>query len=222
MRARSQPDVLPDTKRKLVEAGMKLMRAQGFNATSVDEICAAAGVTKGAFFHYFKSKDDLAKAALLYFLEAKATELNAAPFRKISDPLARVYGRLDFIKEAVGGTARVTRGCLVGTFAQELSFTHPDFRSICGKSISRLAEDFEKDIAEAKSVHAPEAKFDPKGIALFFVSVFQGSNLMAKASESNSVLLDNIEHFRRYLHFLFAGGGSPARAPKKQSAPARA
>ena len=57
----------PTTKRHLLEAGISLIRKKGFHATSVDEICLEAEVTKGAFFHYFKSKEDLAKAAIVWF-----------------------------------------------------------------------------------------------------------------------------------------------------------
>ena len=64
MSKRSQKTELPETKRKLVDAGVNLMRSRGFNATTVDDVCAAAGVTKGGFFHYFKSKDNLAAAAV--------------------------------------------------------------------------------------------------------------------------------------------------------------
>ena len=42
---------------KLLAAGMLLIRTKGYAATTVDELCAAADVTKGAFFHHFKSKD---------------------------------------------------------------------------------------------------------------------------------------------------------------------
>jgi len=71
MSKQTQTNRLPETKRKLVDAGVNLMRRRGFNATTVDDICAAAGVTKGAFFHYFKSKDDLATAAVIRFHELK-------------------------------------------------------------------------------------------------------------------------------------------------------
>src|SRR6267378_7557597 len=107
---RIEPTVLPDTKRKLVDAGVKLMRAHGFNATTVDEICAAAGVTKGGFFHYFKSKDDLASAAVTRFYDMKAKQFADAPFRNLADPLERVFGRLDFAKESAGGTRGLTKG----------------------------------------------------------------------------------------------------------------
>src|SRR5277367_2784206 len=162
----NQAAVLPETKRKLVDAGVKLMRAQGFNATTVDDICSAAGVTKGGFFHYFKSKEDIAQAAVLRFREGKAQDFHDAPFRKLADPLDRVYGRLDFVKESTGGSKHLTKGCLIGMFAQELSFTNPELRGACRDSFARMAGDFEKDLADAKSIHAPKADFDPKNVAM--------------------------------------------------------
>lgn len=194
---------LPETKRKLVDAGVNLMRQRGFNATTVDDICSEAGVTKGGFFHYFKSKDDLAAAALVRFHETKAAEFAQAPFRRLSDPLDRVFGRLEFAKQSVGGTKGVTRGCLIGMFAQELSLTHAPLRTICQDKFADIAKDFEQDLADAKALHAPGATFDPKSLATLYVSIIQGSLLLAKASESNRVLFDNLEQFRLYLQSLF-------------------
>src|SRR5215471_2459061 len=104
---------LPETKRKLLDAGIASMRVRGFNATTVDDICEAAGVTKGGFFHYFKSKEDLAAAAVMRFDDVRAKESADAPFRRLADPLERVYGRLDFAKEAWGGNKGSSKGCLV-------------------------------------------------------------------------------------------------------------
>jgi len=201
---------LPETKRKLVDAGVSLMRRQGFNATTVDDICAAAGVTKGGFFHYFKSKEDIAKAALARFGEGKSREFQDAPFRQLADPLDRVFGRLDFAGEASGGTGKVTKGCLVGMFAQELSFTNLELRSACQELFMRTARDFADDLAEAKTLHAPNADFDPKNVAMLYVSILQGSLILAKASETNTVLLENIEQFRRHLQSLFGAASRPA------------
>src|SRR5713101_2952567 len=117
MSTQLQTTELPETKRKLVDAGVNLMRSRGFNATTLDDICAAAGVTKGGFFHYFKSKDEIAKAALAQFAGGKARDFQKAPFRKLADPLDRVFGRLDFVRKSAGAT-RLTRGCLIGMLAQ--------------------------------------------------------------------------------------------------------
>ena len=170
-----------------MDAGVKLMRARGYNATTVDDICADAGVTKGGFFHYFKSKDDVAAHALTHFHEGKVRNYEEAPFRKFADPLDRVFGRLDYVKESIGGN-HVTKGCLIGVFAQELAFTNPEIRGVCRDFFSRIVRDFSNDLAEAKAAHAPEAKFDPKAVAQFYLAVVQGSLLLAKTAGSNEVL----------------------------------
>lgn len=211
---------LPETKRKLVDAGVKLMRARGYNATTVDDICSDAGVTKGGFFHYFKSKDDIAHAAVTKFFEDKAADYEAAPFRKLADPLDRVFGRLDYVKDSVGPKDRVTKGCLIGVLAQELAFTNPEIRDICQDFFSRMVRDFSRDLAEAKGAHAPDTKFDPKGLAQLYVAIVQGSLMLAKIAGGNEVLQDNIEQFRSHLKFLFglADGEQPTRfAGKSQN-----
>ena len=194
---------MPVTKRKLVDAGVELIRKQGYNATTVDDICASASVTKGGFFHYFKCKEDIAKAAVIQFSEEKRRLFANAPFRSLIDPLDRVYGRLDFAKESASGAGRLTKGCLIGMLAQELSFTHPEFRKVCQGAFLSMAQDFEKDVAAAKAVYVPQADFNPKEVAILYISIFQGSMMLAKASETNTVLLENIEQFKRYLQSLF-------------------
>jgi TetR/AcrR family transcriptional repressor of nem operon len=201
-----------ETKRKLVDASVTLMRKQGFHATTVDDICAAAGVTKGGFFHYFKSKEDVAKATIEWFGECKAREFREAPFRKLADPLDRVLGRLDYTKTSAGGPNRVTKGCPIGMIAQELSFTHPELRDVCQEYFSRLAKDLEQDLAEAKARHAPTADFEPKNVAMLYVSMIQGSMMLAKTAEANTVLMENVEQFRRYVKSLFRTASVPVHA----------
>jgi len=222
MSKRLQKPELPETKRKLVDAGVNLMRSRGFNATTVDDVCAAAGVTKGGFFHYFKNKEDLATAAVVRFHELKVKQFAEAPFRRLPDALDRVFGLLDFAKEASGGAKGLTKGCLIGMFAQELSFTNPELRIVCEDRFARVAKDFQTDLAEAKALYAPRAAFDPKSLAMLYVSIVQGSLMLAKASESNRVLVENIEQFRAYLQTLFGRTrGSTGKQPAKVSIESR-
>lgn len=201
---------LPETKRKLVDAGMELMRAHGYNATTVDHICAAAGVTKGGFFHYFKSKDEIAKAALTHFAEGKVKDYEEAPFRKLADPLDRVFGRMDYVEKASGGANHPTKGCLIGVFAQEMAFANPELRDACQGYFSKIADDFSKDLAEAKAAYAPKSKFDPKKLAMFYVSIVQGSMMLAKAAGNNEVFKANIEQLREHLQSVFGVERRPA------------
>jgi TetR/AcrR family transcriptional repressor of nem operon len=198
MNARSENSELPETKRHLVDAGVALMRQQGYTATTVEDICAAAGVTKGAFFHYFKSKEDIARAALQRF--GLGQDLHDAPFRKLADPMDRVHGRLEFIMESVRGESK---GCLIGMIAQEMGLTSPEFRELCQGLFLHLANDFAADLAAAKAACAPGADFEPEKVAWLFVAIFQGSSLLAKVSGSNALLLNNIAQFQCYVKFLF-------------------
>src|ERR1700746_636187 len=85
-----------DARTRLLDAAMQALRGQGYSATSVDDICRAAGLTKGAFFHHFKSKEDLAVAAAAHFSEMAQRLFPAAPYHELADPLDRLMGYVDF------------------------------------------------------------------------------------------------------------------------------
>jgi hypothetical protein len=86
----------PDARTRLLDAAMQVIRAQGYSATTVDDICRAAGLSKGAFFHHFKSKEDLALAAAAHFSQIAERLFRAAPYRQHADPLHRLLGYVDF------------------------------------------------------------------------------------------------------------------------------
>ncbi|MGO4376156.1 TetR/AcrR family transcriptional regulator, partial [Paenibacillus sp. MCAF20] len=68
---------IPEKKNKLLNASLQLMLSKGYYATTVDEICAEASVTKGSFFHYFKNKEDIGKATLDHFEKLQSHLLNS-------------------------------------------------------------------------------------------------------------------------------------------------
>jgi len=85
-------------RQKLLNAAPSLIRERGYSSTSVDGLCTQAGVTKGAFFHHFKSIDALAVAAANQWSEITGVFFETAPYHQHSDPLDRVLGYLDFRK----------------------------------------------------------------------------------------------------------------------------
>jgi TetR/AcrR family transcriptional repressor of nem operon len=85
-----------DSKAKLLDAALHVIRAKGYAATTVDDICHQAGVTKGSFFHHFKSTDELALAAVAHWGAMTDGFFAAAAYHKAEDPLARVLGYVEF------------------------------------------------------------------------------------------------------------------------------
>ena len=190
------------TKRKLLDAAMKLMIGKGFTATTVDEICAEAGLTKGSFFHYFEGKEDLAKVTAKHFYEFQQRMFDGAEFRSVGDPLERIHGRLDFLV-GIARNPQMPKSCLIGNLAQEVSGTHEGIRCVCQGAFESASADFQRDLAAAKLKHVPDADFDPASVARLFITLIQGSMILAKASKDAGVFEENVEHFRRYIESLF-------------------
>ena len=190
------------TKERLFDAAQELMLAKGFPATTVEEICDEAGVTKGSFFHYFESKEKLGKELLKRFSASTQQKIEEAPFHKEKDPLRRVYGYLEFTIQMCRDPQR-QQGCLLGTFAQELSDTYPEIRSCCAQSFSEWADAFQGDLDEAKGKYPPKGTVDTKGLAEHFIAVMEGSLILAKAQGDMGVTERNIRHFKQYLKSLF-------------------
>ena len=190
------------TKDRLLDAAERLMRAKGFSATSVEEICDAAKLTKGSFFHYFENKEALGKAVLERFC-ADTKERFAGACSDSSDPLERVYNHID-CAIAVARDPSMLQGCLLGTFAQELSDTNPAIRSMCAKKFGEWSAALTSDLAAAKAKYAPKSAIDPKSLAEHFIAVLEGSQILAKTQRDTKVIEQNLEHFRRYLKSLFS------------------
>src|SRR5262245_2874839 len=152
------------TKLKLLDAARELMLAKGYTATSVDDICEAAGLTKGSFFYYFESKEHLGRLVAERFAASAREQFQSAPFHQKKDPLDRVFGRVDFFLESSRrpGSAK---GCLLGTFVQELAETHPAIREVCANCFAEVARSFQQDLDEAKAKHAPRARWDTRSLA---------------------------------------------------------
>lgn len=204
----ASPAVTPDagahaSKSRLLDAALDVIRSKGYAATTIDDICAAAHLTKGSFFHHFDSKESLALAAADHFAAMAAGLFRSAPYHAHDDPLDRVLGYVDF-------RAAILRGeipqftCLLGTLVQETYESHPAIRTACDRHISEHAAQVAKDIAEAKRLYAPKASWTAESLALFTQASLQGAFVLAKARNGPAVATQCIGHLRRYIELLFA------------------
>jgi len=191
-----------DSKTKLLDAALKVIRAKGYAATTVEDICSEAGVTKGSFFHHFKTKDDLALSATAHWEAMTEGFFAAAPYHKPSDPLDRLIGYVKF-RDAILAGELPDYTCLLGTLVQETYATHPDIRAACDRGMSRHIAELTRDVEAAKKLYAPKARWSAESVGYFIQSVLQGSFVFAKAKQSPEVVRENLDHLQRYLQSLF-------------------
>lgn len=186
---------------KLLEAAVKLIRAQGFAGTSVDQLCGQAGVTKGAFFHHFATKEALGVAAADYWSSSTGNFFDSAPYHAHPDPRDRVLGYIDFRLKLLDGAPQEF-SCVAGTMVQEAFLSSPAIRDACRASIDGNAAKVERDIAEAMELYGVDG-FSASSLSLHIQAVLQGSFVLAKAHGSADIARENIAHLKRYFEMLF-------------------
>jgi len=191
-----------ESKTKLLEATLKVVRAKGYTATRIEDVCAEAGLTKGSFFHHFKRKEDLALGAAAHW-QARTSEFFAtAPYHQPSDPRDRLLAYIEFRRSLLTGELPEFT-CFVGTVIQEAYRTHPEVSAACEKSISGHAETLEADIRAAMRKYAVRSNWTAKSLALHVQAVVQGGFILAKAKGTAAVAAESLDHLRRYLELLF-------------------
>ncbi len=202
--AESTPASAPVSAReRLIAAAIATVRFKGFSATSVDEICQAAGVTKGAFFHHFATKEALAVAAAGAWTEIAEQRIFTLPdWTRLPDPLDRLMGHIDFRLSMLNGPAEDFT-CFVGTIVQESYNSSDPIRAACDASLRayamRLAEDIEQAIARYGIAQGVTAI----SLAYHIQAVLQGAFILAKANGHPLLARDSVTHLKRYVAMLF-------------------
>lgn len=199
------------SKTRILNAALHVIRAKGYAATTVDDICHEAGVTKGSFFHHFTSKEELALSAAAHWGTMTEGFFASAPYHQCQDPLDRLLGYIDFRGEILHGKLP-DYTCLLGTLVQETYATHPDIRAACDKGLSAHIAALARDVEAAKQRYAPDAPWSAESVGIFIQSVLQGAFIFAKAKQGPEVVRENLAHLRRYLGVLF----SPPPTPKRE------
>lgn len=184
--------------RRLLDAAVSLIRSSGLHATTVDAVCAAAGVSKGAFFHHFESKEALAAAAADHWSETTEAMFAAAPYHDPADPAERVLAYVDFRAQLIDGSP-AEYSCLAGTMAQEAFQTSPLVRDACAASIFGHAATLEDDLAAALEAAGSPAGLTAGGLARYTQVVIQGAFIVGKAAADPEVAREALTHLHRYL-----------------------
>ncbi len=164
---------------KLIRVGLEFLTEKGYGASSVDEILKAAGVPKGNFYHYFRSKSDfgmtLIEAYDAYFLR----KLDAAFLNTDRPAITRIS---DFAEDAVAGMDRhdFKRGCLIGNLGQEMGTLPDDYRTALISTLEGWQARLETCLRLAQSQGELPTHKDPASLAAFFWIGWEGAVLRAK------------------------------------------
>jgi TetR/AcrR family transcriptional repressor of nem operon len=151
-----------DAKARLMDAVLELIWTGSYGTTTIDQICEKAGVKKGSFYYFFKSKADVAVAALEVASREKRGELDAM-FSPTVPPLERIRQYCEFSHKTqvkMQQKCGFVLGCPLCTLGAEVSTQEQELRSKIQELLEHKAKYLETAIRDAHAaglVHAPDA-----------------------------------------------------------------
>jgi TetR/AcrR family transcriptional repressor of nem operon len=175
-------------KERLMEAAMDLMWQNGFGAASVDAICERAHAKKGSFYYFFKSKSELAAAALETDWKKKRAEMDSI-FSPTVPPLERFDRYFDFVYERLAEVQKKCGsilGCPFMSVGSEVSTQDQIVREAIDRIMDRKLQFFVSTVRDAAAqglIVAP----DPEAKAKALFACYQGT--VAQARVQNDVEL---------------------------------
>jgi len=194
----------PDSAReRILGAATTLLLDRGYGATSVDEICRAAEVTKGGLFYHFESKETLVSAAVERFFSGLVAAGEAA--RADTDPGA--FAALDAYVEALPKLIEgpeLARGCLLGAMAIQTTESHPTVWSAARSALGEWRGGLQSLIDAAAAERS--VAVDSAELADGLLAAVEGGLLLDRSGVSSGAAVAAVNHFRRYLSYLFLEG----------------
>jgi TetR/AcrR family transcriptional repressor of nem operon len=187
-----------DTKQKLIMTGAEIMHLKGFNNTGIQEILDKAGIPKGSFYNFFKSKEDFGLQVIDYFVGFFSQISNQFFGDKSQPPLERIHLLLrwfmDFFK-----SSDYTLGCPIGNFAQEMGDISPAFREKLKTSLDAMSERFEMVLREAQDSGHLSQSMDARETAHFIIASWEGALMLMKVAKSTEPLETHEKYIFNYI-----------------------
>jgi TetR/AcrR family transcriptional repressor of nem operon len=190
------------TRRKLLEAAFQEIYKSGFRGTDIETILERAGVTKGALYHYFDSKEELGYAVVDEVIWEIGQEKWAGPLESSEKPL-------DTLTEIFLGTSlkpeHVCGGCPVNNLAQEMSPLDEGFRKRLAKHFERWHASIATALRRGQERGQVRADIYVEDTATFLMATYEGYISLAKNAQDPGLLRAGMKNMARYVETLRAG-----------------
>ena len=196
-----------ETRLEILDAAQDLILAQGFAGTSVDAILGRTRLTKGAFFHHFPSKHDLALALVERYAAGDSAMLRRnldRAERLHRDPLQQLLIFLGLLEESAEQLADPSQGCLFAAYVYEAQLFDERVHDVIRNSVVEWRTLLGEKLRAAAALHPPRMTVDWDEVADMVTVVAEGAYVMAKTTGDARTLARQFRHMRNYLELLFA------------------
>jgi len=213
-----------NTRERILQAAEALIMDNGFAGTSIDDILKLAGLTKGAFFHHFKGKADLARELVEKHARqdmALFEEWSARAEGQSGDPLEQTLLFLEMFEDHVSSLTDKAPGCIYATYTYETMQFDPSIRDFIADTLRAWTSIYVRKFQDVFDLYEPALPVTPRQLAEMIVSVIEGGFVLARAYDDIRMTARQSEQFRNYLELLFGGRGGKAVAKTGKKAQRR-
>ena len=194
------------TREAILDAAQALILESGFAATTVDAVIGRAGLTKGAFFHHFHSKADLAEAVMRRYAEtdgAHAERILTRAETLSRDPLQQVLIAMRLFEEEAAALSQPFEGCLYASFCCEAQLFDDRVLEIIRATFAACRKRSGAKLAAAMTRHPTRFPVTPESLVDLFMAAAEGAYIISRLEQRTDVIAEQFRHLRNYFELLF-------------------
>jgi len=195
------------TRGRILDAAQALVLDHGFGGVSIDRVIAQLDVTKGAFFHHFKNKKQLAHALIERYADDGIAlfESNMERAQKLSDdPLQQLLIFVGLYEEIFENFTEPYPGCLLASYAYEMQLFDDEIKPIVTKEFELSRRELTALIQRIAEKHPPRTPVDARALADMFMSTFEGAFVLEKSLSDPAITVEQLRLYKMFLSTLFA------------------
>ena len=194
------------SREKILKAAKSLVMRKGFAGTSVDDILRETGMSKGAFFHHFKSKADLADQLMRWYADGDLKMFRtfmAQAEATHDDPMDQLLKFLTDFETYLSDPENPPRGCMYALYTYEDDHFENDVKGFVAETLQTWTAMYIRKFQEVMDLYPPARPVTAKQLAEMIVSVIEGGLILQRAYGHMGMTARQSEQFRDYLTLLF-------------------
>jgi len=194
------------TREKLLDTAEEMILDRGFSGMSIDKLIDALGVTKGAFFHHFKSKKELGTKLIRRYSDrdlAFFQECLARGEKLSTDPLQQVLITIGLYQELFESFGEPHPGCLLASYIYELQIFDKDIRLLINRNFLTWRKEMVIRFERVAEVYPPVIEVNFSALADEFLVLIEGAFILAKSLDDPQVVVEQLQLYRQTLELIF-------------------
>lgn len=175
------------TRLELLQTGLELMIRHSYHGVGINQVLETAGVPKGSFYHYFKSKEDFAEQVLAYYLEQQQAFADGVLASEDLSPYERLKRFFEQIIAYFKGQG-FAQGCLMSNLSQELADCNETLRPVLKTGWQVMSEPIERCLAQMDKADIGLAHLSDHEAAIVLLHAWNGAMIHMKVEKSAAPL----------------------------------